>query len=101
MPYYGIGVVVVTKPTVITVKAPLTIETIKKIEIDKEPIIEPVLEEETTEPEKTITVIGDSILYDVAPFFKNHYPEAIIDFRVGRQMAEVPEVIQDLESNGN
>ena len=96
----GIGVVVATKPTVITAKVPLTIETIQEIEIDKEPIIEPVLEEETIEPEKTITVIGDSILYDVAPFLKNHYPEAIIDFRVGRQMAEVPDVIQDLESNG-
>ena len=96
----GIGVYVAAKPTVITAKPPVTIETIKEIEIDKEPIIDPVLEEEPNEPEKSITVIGDSILYDIAPFFKNHYPEAIIDFRVGRQMAEVPDVIQDLESNG-
>ncbi|SDN38296.1 acyltransferase family protein [Bacillus sp. OK048] len=98
--FIGIGVVLATKPTVITAKPPVTIETIQEIEIDKEPIREPVLEEETNEPEKSITVIGDSILYDIAPFFKNHFPEAIIDFRVGRQMAEVPDVIQDLESNG-
>ncbi|MEH7014136.1 acyltransferase family protein [Neobacillus niacini] len=94
----GIGVVIATKAIVVTTKAPLTIETIKEIELNNDPIIEPVPE---TEPNlKTITVIGDSILHDVAPFFKNHYPEVIIDYRVGRQMSEVPEVIKQLEGSG-
>lgn len=95
--FIGIGVTFVAKTTVsVTTKAPLTIETINEIEFNHEPIIEP----EPAPNLKTITVIGDSILHDVAPFFKNHYPEAVIDYRVGRQMAEVPEVIQQLESSG-
>ncbi|WP_045516616.1 acyltransferase family protein [Neobacillus niacini] len=100
----GIGVVFATKTTVIvTTKAPLTVETINEINFNNDPIIEPEPEEETTVPDlkmKTITVIGDSILHDVAPFFKNYYPEAVIDYRVGRQMSEMPEVIKQLEGRG-
>jgi peptidoglycan/LPS O-acetylase OafA/YrhL len=93
-----IGVGFAAKTTVVvSTKAPLTIAAISEIEF-KDPIIEPVPE---PEPElKTITVIGDSILHDVAPFFKNHFPEAIIDYRVGRQMSEMPDVIMKLESSG-
>jgi peptidoglycan/LPS O-acetylase OafA/YrhL len=92
----GIGVEFAKTPVIVTTKAPLTIETIHEIEFNNDPIIEP----EPAPELKTITVIGDSILYDVAPFFKNLYPEAVIDYRVGRQMSEVPEVIQQLESSG-
>jgi peptidoglycan/LPS O-acetylase OafA/YrhL len=94
----GIGVVFAAKTTVVvTTKAPLIVETIHEIEFD-DPIIEP---DPQTDPDlKTITVIGDSILHDVAPFFKNHYPEANIDYRVGRQMSEMPEVLKQLESSG-
>jgi peptidoglycan/LPS O-acetylase OafA/YrhL len=94
----GIGVVFVTKTTIIvSAKAPLTVEPIDEIEFNNEP------EKGNNEPDpnlNTITIIGDSILYDVAPFFKNYYPEAIIDYRVGRQMSEVLEVIKQLEANG-
>lgn len=93
----GIGVTFAVKTTVVvTTKTPLTIETIKEIKFNHDPIIEP----EPAPDLKTITVIGDSILHDVAPFFKNHFPEAVIDYRVGRQMSEVPEVIRQLESSG-
>jgi peptidoglycan/LPS O-acetylase OafA/YrhL len=92
----GIGVEFAKTPVIVTTKAPLTIGTIHEIEFNNDPIIEP----EPAPELKTITVIGDSILYDVAPFFKNLYPEAVIDYRVGRQMSEVPEVIQQLESSG-
>jgi peptidoglycan/LPS O-acetylase OafA/YrhL len=93
----GLGIVFATKTTVVvTTKAPLTIETFNEIEFPNDPIIEPEPAPNLT----SITVIGDSILYDVAPFFKNHYPDAVIDYRVGRQMSEVPEVIKQLESSG-
>jgi hypothetical protein len=95
----GIGVVFATKTTVVvTAKAPLTVETFNVIEFQEDPIMEP--DPEPAPSLKTITVIGDSILYDVAPFLKNYYPEAVIDYRVGRQMAEVPEVIKQLERSG-
>ena len=96
----GIGVVFVTKTNVkVSVKTPLTLAPLNELVFNHE--AEPRAEEAISEPDlKTVTIIGDSILYDVAPFFKNHYPEAIIDFRVGRQMSELPEVIKNLESNG-
>lgn len=50
--------------------------------------------------QKSITIIGDSIIYDVIPHFKKVYPSAIIDYSVGRQMADVPEVINKLRANG-
>lgn len=100
----GIGVVFASKTTVVvTNQEALTIEAFNEIEFNEEPAKEPELEEEITKPGpnvKTITVIGDSILHDVAPYFKNHYPEATIDYRVGRQMSEVPEVIKMLEGSG-
>lgn len=97
----GIGVVFATK-TIVTVyvKTPLTLAPLDELVFSQEQP-DPGAVEAITEPDlKTVTIIGDSILYDVAPFFKNHYPEAIIDFRVGRQMSEVPEVMKILESNG-
>jgi peptidoglycan/LPS O-acetylase OafA/YrhL len=102
--FVGIGVVVATKTTVVvTHQEALTIDAFNEIEFNDEPAHVPPPEEVITEPEptrKTITVIGDSILHDVAPYIKNHYPEATIDYRVGRQMSEVPEVIKLLEGSG-
>jgi peptidoglycan/LPS O-acetylase OafA/YrhL len=97
--FIGIGVVFAAKTTVVvTTTAPLTLETINEFTFNNDPTIEP--EPAPAPIMKTITVIGDSILHDVAPFFKNHYPEAVIDYRVGRQMAEVPEVMKQLEESG-
>lgn len=100
----GICVVFATKTTVVvTHQEALTIEAFNEIEFNDDPAKVPEPEEEMAKPEpamKTITVIGDSILHDVAPYFKNQYPEATIDFRVGRQMSEVPEVIKMLEGSG-
>lgn len=100
----GIGVVFASKTTVVvTNQEALTVEAFNEIEFNEEPAKVPELEEEITKSDpnvKTITIIGDSILHDVAPFFKNHYPEAMIDYRVGRQMSEVPEVIKMQEGSG-
>jgi peptidoglycan/LPS O-acetylase OafA/YrhL len=100
----GIGVVFASKTTVVvTNQEALTVEAFNEIEFNEESAKVPELEEEITKSDpnvKTITIIGDSILHDVAPYFKNHYPEATIDYRVGRQMSEVPEVIKVLEGSG-
>ncbi|NWQ42572.1 acetyltransferase [Bacillus sp. EB106-08-02-XG196] len=103
--FVGICVVFASKTTVVVPhQEALTIEAFNEIEFnDDDPAKVPEAEEEITKPEpdlKTITVIGDSILHEVAPYFKNHYPEATIDYRVGRQMSEVPEVIKMLEGSG-
>ncbi|MFP7300387.1 acyltransferase family protein [Neobacillus niacini] len=94
----GIGTVFTVKTTVVvTHQEALTIDAFKALEyyddtVEDIPVPEP--------NKKTITVIGDSILHDVAPFLKIHYPEATIDYRVGRQMSEVPEVIKVLKDRG-
>lgn len=95
----GIGVAFSAKTTVmVTTNAPLTVDSFHDINFNVDQTPEPV--PEPAPNVKSITVIGDSILHDVAPFFKNHYPEAVIDYRVGRQMAEIPEVLKQLEGNG-
>jgi peptidoglycan/LPS O-acetylase OafA/YrhL len=100
----GIGVVFASKTTVVvTNQEALTVEAFNEIEFNEEPAKVPELEEEITKSDpnvKTISIIGDSILHDVAPYFKNYYPEATIDYRVGRQMSEVPEVIKMQEGSG-
>lgn len=102
--FVGICVVFASKTTVVVpYQEALIIEAFKEIEFNDDPAKVPVPEEKITKPEpdlKTITVIGDSILHDVAPYFKKHYPEATIDYRVGRQMSEVPEVIKTLDGSG-
>jgi peptidoglycan/LPS O-acetylase OafA/YrhL len=102
--FVGIGIVFATKTiVVVTHQEALTIEAFNEIDFKDEPAKVPEPEEDISKPEptvKTITVIGDSILHDVAPYFKNHYPETTIDYRVGRQMSEVPEVIKVLEGSG-
>jgi peptidoglycan/LPS O-acetylase OafA/YrhL len=95
----GIGVVFAAKTTVmVTTKAPLTVDSFNDTDFNHDPTLEPIPEQAPNI--KSITVIGDSIIHDVAPFFKSQYPEAVIDYRVGRQMAEIPEVLKQLEVNG-
>lgn len=91
----GIGTSFVTKPSIEDEK-----EIVKETFI---PIDEPEVREDISIPEpetKSITIIGDSVIYDVAPFLKNVYPDAVIDYRVGRQMSELPDVINHLKENG-
>lgn len=57
-------------------------------------------EEQKDAIEKSITIIGDSIIYDVTPHFLEVFPHAIIDYSVGRQMIDVPEVIEQLRAKG-
>lgn len=49
---------------------------------------------------KDITVIGDSIIVDVAPFLNKKLPGIIVDGKVGRQMHHVGEVIEGLKKDG-
>lgn len=50
---------------------------------------------------KGITVIGDSIMINVAPHIQKVFPEAYVDAVIGRQMYEVPSVISGLKAKGN
>lgn len=59
---------------------------------------------ETTKPPvhqsgKGITVIGDSVILDAAPFLEKHLPGIVIDGKVGRQMRQAQEVIDQLKAD--
>jgi len=49
---------------------------------------------------KDITVIGDSIIVDVAPFLNKKLPGIVVDGKVGRQMHHVGDVIEKLKKDG-
>lgn len=49
---------------------------------------------------KGITVIGDSVMLDVAPYLEKLLPGIVVDAKIGRQMAQAPEVIAQLKAKG-
>jgi len=57
----------------------------------------PIKKDETG---KGITAIGDSIILDAAPFLEKLLPGILIDGKVGRQMSQAQEVIDQLKADG-
>lgn len=47
-----------------------------------------------------ITAIGDSVILDAAPYLEKYLPGITIDGKVGRQMSQAQEVVDNLKSNG-
>jgi Predicted acyltransferases len=50
---------------------------------------------------KGITAIGDSVMVEVGPELKKLYPDIIVDGKIGRQMYQAPQLIKNLEDQGN
>lgn len=50
--------------------------------------------------EKHVTVIGDSVVIDAAPFLKEKFSYINIDAKIGRQMSEVDSILLQLEREG-
>lgn len=47
-----------------------------------------------------VTAIGDSVMLDVQSYIQQSFPGAVVDGRIGRQMAEAPAVLEQLRQNG-
>ncbi|MEI0740278.1 hypothetical protein VQ056_32805 [Paenibacillus sp. JTLBN-2024] len=47
-----------------------------------------------------MTAIGDSIMLDAEPYLQQLIPGAVIDGKIGRQMAEAPELVARLREEG-
>ncbi|TNJ64918.1 acetyltransferase [Paenibacillus hemerocallicola] len=47
-----------------------------------------------------ITAIGDSVILDAAPYLEKYLPGIVIDGKVGRQMFQAQEVVDNLKTNG-
>ncbi|GIO99239.1 acyltransferase [Paenibacillus lautus] len=47
-----------------------------------------------------VTAIGDSVLLDIAPYLQEHLPGITIDGKVGRQMSQAKDVIDQHKSKG-
>lgn len=64
--------------------------------------IKPPEKSETTEREagKGVTAIGDSVILDAAPFLGKLLPGIVVDGKVGRQMSQAQEVVDQLKANG-
>ncbi|WP_342419070.1 acyltransferase family protein [Paenibacillus sp. FSL H8-0168] len=48
----------------------------------------------------SVTAIGDSVMLDVQSYIQESFPGAVVDGRIGRQMAEAPAVLEQLRQNG-
>lgn len=57
-------------------------------------------EKESVMSEKQVTVIGDSVVIDAAPFLKEKFSYINIDAKIGRQMSEVDSILLQLEKEG-
>ncbi|USG68268.1 acetyltransferase [Brevibacillus ruminantium] len=57
---------------------------------------------ETPKPDtgQGVTAIGDSVMLDIAPYLQDLLPGITIDGKVGRQMSQAKEVIDQLKSKG-
>jgi peptidoglycan/LPS O-acetylase OafA/YrhL len=107
--FIGAGTVFVSKINSESAAAPAVTEPAPDMDVGNDLINGPEVlpatpnKDEGTLPEpkpKTITIIGDSLIHDVIPYFQKVYPEAFIDYSIGRQMSEVPEVISQLNEKG-
>ncbi|TKH39760.1 acetyltransferase [Paenibacillus polymyxa] len=47
-----------------------------------------------------VTAIGDSVILDAAPFLEKQFPGIVIDGKVGRQMSQAKDVLNDLRAQG-
>ena len=47
-----------------------------------------------------VTVIGDSVIVGVEPYLKEKLPKATVEGKVGRQMSQAEELIQQLSTKG-
>ncbi|MGH0945067.1 acyltransferase family protein [Bacillus mycoides] len=49
----------------------------------------------------TVTAVGDSIMIDITPYFKNAFPNIRIDAKIGRQMSQAIPAVEQLKNEGN
>jgi peptidoglycan/LPS O-acetylase OafA/YrhL len=49
---------------------------------------------------KGITAIGDSVMVEVGPELQKLFPDIVVDGKIGRQMYQAPQVIEDLKNQG-
>ncbi|ATF12124.1 acetyltransferase [Brevibacillus brevis X23] len=57
---------------------------------------------ETPKPDtgQGVTAIGDSVMLDIAPYLKTLLPGSTINGKVGRQLSEAQDVVDQLKTNG-
>lgn len=55
---------------------------------------------EDTQSGKDITAIGDSVILDAAPFLEKMLPGIVVDGKVGRQMWQAQDVVDQLKAQG-
>ncbi|MCK6258670.1 acetyltransferase [Fictibacillus sp. KIGAM418] len=51
--------------------------------------------------DERISVIGDSVMVNVAPYIKEKFPKATVDAKIGRQLKDASDVIDHMKANGS
>jgi peptidoglycan/LPS O-acetylase OafA/YrhL len=63
---------------------------------EKSPIETPSVQEE-----RSVTVIGDSVVIDVTPHLEEEFTKVDVDAKIGRQFREAEEIVQQKKSTGS
>jgi len=93
----------ITETTINTVTPEITIEGTSPTVVPMEPPAVELIEipdEPKTETSKGITAIGDSVILDAAPHLEKLLPGIVIDGKVGRQMSQAQDVVDQLRAEG-
>ncbi|MBD3109006.1 acetyltransferase [Bacillus sp. AGMB 02131] len=73
-------------------------------EKDEQPADEKVADDKVKQPQKAptdynITIIGDSVMVNVEPFIKTHFPNTTVNASIGRQLHEGTDLIKSMNQN--
>ncbi|GGI17619.1 acyltransferase family protein [Gottfriedia solisilvae] len=55
----------------------------------------------TTKKKQSITIIGDSVVINAIPYLQKSYPTLKADAKIGRQFADAPKIIQQLQKTNS
>lgn len=71
----------------------------KETPISSKKVAQAAEEKQVEIGQRSITVIGDSVVIDATPYLQSVFSTITIDAKVGRQMSEVATIIQQLQTN--
>ena len=93
---------VVTKEDIISQKVRHQEKEVTLVKGEKENSVSSPKQQENQEKQeqKSITVIGDSVLINPTPYLQEKFPGIAVDTKIGRQMLSVNDVVSGMKQNG-
>lgn len=68
---------------------------------EEHPEEKPPIKAPTFSEDRSVTVIGDSVMIDVTPHLEEAFKKVDVDAKIGRQFREAEELVQQIKDNGS